>query len=264
MLLIDSYTILSGIVVGFVLALVGGGGSILAVPMLIYGVGIASPHMAIGTSAVAVAASALFNFFAHLRAGNVKWRCGAVFTAAGIMGTFAGSTAAKSIDGQNLLSLFAVLMVAMGFIMFRKRNQTGDPSVQLNRVTARALMPKLVGLGFGAGLLSGFFGIGGGFLIVPGLMLATGMTLQYAIGTSLIAVSAFGATTAINYAVSGLVNWHIALVFIAGGILGGIAGSKLSAVLAKQKGALGTLLAAVIIAVGFYILSKSPRLAALL
>ncbi len=97
---------LSGALVGAILGLVGGGGSVLAVPLLVYGVGVSSTHVAIGTSALAVAASALANLLGHWRAGTVKWRCGLTFAAAGVVGAFAGSTVAKAIDGVQLLALF--------------------------------------------------------------------------------------------------------------------------------------------------------------
>ena len=86
----------AGSLVGLVLGLVGGGGSLLAVPLLIYGVGVSSPHVAIGTSAIAVAVSALGNLFAHARAGHVKWPCAFTFASAGIVGALAGSSAAKA------------------------------------------------------------------------------------------------------------------------------------------------------------------------
>jgi rhodanese-related sulfurtransferase len=82
------------------------------------------------------------------------------------------------------------------------------------------LLPQLLGIGFGVGLFSGFFGIGGGFLIVPGLMPATGMPLTFAVGTSLVAVAAFGAATAASYAISGLIDWWLAGLFVLGGLLG--------------------------------------------
>ena len=90
--------------------------------------------------------------------------------------------------------------------------------------TAKKLLPRLIPAGFGVGVLSGFFSIGGGFLIVPGLMLATGMPIGFASATSLVAVFAFGTTTAANYALSGLVNWPLAALFIAGGAAGGVFG----------------------------------------
>lgn len=248
---------LSGALVGAILGLVGGGGSVLAVPLLVYGVGVSSAHVAIGTSALTVAASAFANLIGHWRAGTVKWRCGLTFAAAGVIGALAGSTVAKAIDGAQLLALFGALMVIVGIVMFLKRKAEGDPAVRLTRASARHLLPWLIGGGLGVGLLSGFFGIGGGFLIVPALMLATGMSLPFAIGTSLIAVTAFGAATATSYAMSGLIDWRIAAIFIVGGVLGGIGGSALGRVLAARKGALGSVLAVVIVVVGIYVVARS-------
>ncbi|MCP8939699.1 sulfite exporter TauE/SafE family protein [Alsobacter sp. SYSU M60028] len=255
-LLNDLLAMLSGGLVGVVLGVVGGGGSILAVPLLVYVVGVQSPHVAIGSSAVAVSASALGNLVAHWRLGNVKWRCAAVFSAAGVIGALAGSAAAQAVDGHKLLSLFGAVMVAVGLFMLRKRGSGGDHGVRLTPATARTLLPMLLGIGLAVGLMSGFFGIGGGFLIVPGLMLATRMPLNFAIGTSLVAVSAFGATTASSYAIAGLVDWRLALVFIAGGVLGGFAGSRMGKELAKRRHVLGVTFASLVIVVGSYILIK--------
>ena len=246
----------SGGLVGLALGLVGGGGSILAVPLLVYAVGVSSPHVAIGTSAVAVSASALGSLLPHWRADNVKWRCAAVFAAAGVLGAVAGSTAAKALDGQSLLALFGIVMVVVGLVMLRRRDEGGDPAVRLTVENAGRLLPLLIGIGFIVGLFSGFFGIGGGFLIVPGLILATGMPLNNAIGTSLVAVSAFGAATATSYAVSGLVDWSLAGLFVLGGLIGGLAGTKLGSVLAQRKRALGVVFASLVIAVGLYVIAR--------
>lgn len=246
----------SGGIVGLVLGLVGGGGSILAVPLLVYVVGVASPHVAIGTSAVAVSASALGNLLAHWRLGNVRGRCAAVFAAAGVLGAFGGAAVAKALDGQKLLALFGLVMIVVGIVMLRRRGSGGDPEVRLTAGTAGRLLPPLIGIGFGVGLFSGFFGIGGGFLIVPGLMLATGMPLSLAIGTSLVAVAAFGAATAASYAVSGFVDWWLAGLFVVGGLLGGFAGAALGMVLASRKQVLGTLFAGLVIVVGVYVVSR--------
>ena len=101
----------SGSLVGFSLGLVGGGGSILAVPLLIYLVGVSDPHVAIGTSAIAVAANAAANLANHARAGNVKWRCASVFALARVAGAFLGSSLGKIIEGQKLLALFAIVVM---------------------------------------------------------------------------------------------------------------------------------------------------------
>lgn len=249
-------TLGSGAIVGVVLGLVGGGGSILAVPLLVYIVGVKSPHMAIGTSAVAVAASAADNLFSHWKNGNVKWGCAVLFAAAGVIGAFGGSTAAKAVDGQRLLALFGLVMIVVGLLMLRRRSSEGDPEVKLTRESAGRLAPLLITVGFTVGLFSGFFGIGGGFLIVPGLMLATGMPLSFAIGTSLFAVSAFGAATAASYEASGFINWPMAGLFVIGGLAGGVIGVRIGKILGAQKRALTLVFASLVIVVGAYVVAK--------
>lgn len=243
----------SGALVGFVLALVGGGGSILAVPLIVYLVGVTNPHVAIGTSAFAVAVNAATGLAGHARAGTVKWRCASVFALAGVAGAFAGSTLGKAVDGEKLLFLFALVMIAVGALMLRRRGRAGNPNVILGRDNAG----KLLGFGAGAGAFSGFFGIGGGFLVVPGLTAATGMPIINAIGSSLVAVAAFGATTAFNYALSGLVDWLLAAAFIAGGLVGGLAGAAAAKRLSEQRDVLTMIFAGLIFLVAIYMLWNS-------
>lgn len=243
----------SGVLVGFVLGLVGGGGSILAVPLMVYVVGVRSPHVAIGTSALAVAVNAATGLASHARAKTVKWRCALMYAAAGVAGAFAGSTAGKAFDGQRLLFLFAIVMIVVGALMLRGRNNAGDPDAVCNRQNA----PKVLGYGLGTGAFSGFFGIGGGFLIVPGLMASTGMPMINAVGSSLVAVAAFGLTTAFNYALSGLIDWPLAGAFIAGGLIGGFSGASAARRLAGEKGRLTTIFAGLIFLVAAYMLWKS-------
>jgi len=252
-LLPSVFSVLSGAVVGFSLGLVGGGGSILAVPLLVYLVGVTEPHIAIGTSAAAVALSAAGNLFNHSRAGNVRWPCALVFAAAGVLGATIGSTIGKSIDGQKLLALFSLLMIVVGILMLRRRKMEGDADAKLDRQT----LPWLAAIGLGAGIVAGFFGIGGGFLIVPGLIFATRMPMIDAIGSSLVSVTAFGLTTALNYTISGLVDWPVAILFVIGGLLGGVGGARLAAVLSRQRGLLTIVFAGVIFAVALYMLFRS-------
>lgn len=246
----------AGSLVGFILGLIGGGGSIIAMPLLLYVVGIGSPHLAIGTSAIGVSLSALFNLVAQARRGMVKWPCAVTFSLAGMAGAWAGSKLAMQVPGNQLLALFGLLMVAVGTVMLLRKDAEGNPDVRLKLSTARQLLPLLLAIGFGVGALSGFFGIGGGFLIVPGLMLATGMPISFAIGTSLVAVTAFGATTAGNYALAGLVDWRIAGFFLAGGALGGVAGSIAGHSLSASKGLMSTVFGGFVILVGLYVAGK--------
>ncbi|MBF2716550.1 sulfite exporter TauE/SafE family protein [Agrobacterium vitis] len=243
----------SGGLVGFTLGLLGGGGSILATPLLLYVVGVSQPHVAIGTGALAVSANALINFASHALKGNVRWRCGAVFAALGVLGALAGSSLGKAMDGTRLLLLFGIVMVAVGLLMLRPRKAMAVVPKPVD--LSMCLMTAFVALVTGAA--SGFFGIGGGFLIVPGLMLATGMPMINAVGTSLLAVAAFGLATAVNYALSGLVDWALAAEFILGGLLGGIVGTLSATRLGAHKNTLNRMFAAMIFLVAFYVIYKS-------
>lgn len=243
----------SGWLVGLTLGLVGGGGSILAVPLLVYLVGVPAPHIAIGTSAVAVAVNAAVSLLGHARAGNVRWPCAAVFTAAGVAGAYGGSFLGRQVDGQVLLAAFAVLMVGVAMLMFRRRESEETVRVRLNRGNA----PALLGIGAAVGGLAGFFGIGGGFLVVPGLILATGMPMLAAIGTSLVAVTAFGLTTAGTYAMAGLVDWPLAALFILGGVAGSVAGTWAARLLSGRRGVLSKAFAGIILLVAAYVLARA-------
>ncbi|MFD1744980.1 sulfite exporter TauE/SafE family protein [Rhizobium helianthi] len=242
----------SGGLVGFTLGMFGGGGSILAVPLMVYFVGVPNAHIAIGTSAFAVSASALTNLVGHARAGHVKWRCAGIYSVAGIIGAYFGSSFGKMVDGQKLLMLFALLMLLVASLMFRKRGMEGNPGAQCSREN----VSKVVGFGGVTGLFSGFFGIGGGFLIVPGLVASTGMPILFAIGSSLVAVTAFGLTTTVNYAFSGFVDWPLGLLFVAGGAFGGFVGSLSAKHLSARKGVLNTLFAALVFVVAIYMLYR--------
>jgi uncharacterized membrane protein YfcA len=244
--------LLSGSFVGFSLGLIGGGGSILAVPLLLYVVGIRDPHVAIGTSALAVALNAFVNLIGHWRAGNVKWPCAAAFAASGIVGAAVGSSIGKLVDGKRLLFAFALVMVAVGIAMLRPRASGGDPTVRINPKIA----VRLVAVGLLTGAISGFFGIGGGFLIVPGIMLGSGMPILNAIGSSLFSVGAFGLTTAVNYALSGFVDWMIAIEFVIGGAMGGWFGIKFAVGVAPKRRALSSVFAGLTFLVAAYMLVR--------
>jgi uncharacterized membrane protein YfcA len=253
----EALSVASGAAVGFTLGLIGGGGSILAVPLLFYVVRIGSPHLAIGTSAIAVAASAAFGLVGHARAGTVKWPCAVTFAIAGIVGAAIGATVGKAIDGKALLALFGVLMILIGLNSLRPRRGGSLPDVQLTRANAPRMLPLLTGTGLAVGFASGFFGIGGGFLIVPGLIGATAMPIVNAIGSSLVSVTAFGLTTTATYALSGLVNWIIAILFIAGGAAGSFAGTRTARRLADRGRTLSLIFAAIVIVAGTYVTATS-------
>ncbi len=244
----------AGALIGFVLGLVGGGGSILAVPLLIYFVGVESTHMAIGTAAVAVAINAAIGLTAHARKGNIKWGCAIAFALAAIVGAALGAELGKSVDGERLLALFAILMIGVGLLTIRERRGGSNPDVTLGRSTARKLLPRILPTGFGVGGFSGFFGIGGGFLIVPGLISATAMPIAVAIGSSLLVISAVGATTALSYSLSGFVDWRLVVQLAAGGVVGAVLGRIAMVKLSARGRALEIGFGALVVAVGLAIL----------
>lgn len=248
----DTTAFFSGGAVGFLLGLLGGGGSVLAVPLLLYAVGVPSAHVAIGTSAFGVALNALSALAAHARRGTVKWPCALVFSLFGAGGAAAGAALGRLVPSQSLLLAFAGAMVLVALAMLRPAAAGGDPNVRINPGIAL----RIAGIGFAAGLASGFFGIGGGFLIVPGLMAGTGMPMLNAVGSSLVSVAVFGLTTAATYALHGDVLWDIALFMVLGGAVGAFAGARLSRRLSSQRAMLQRAFAAMIVLVAIYIVIK--------
>ncbi len=242
----------AGTLVGFLLGVVGGGGSILALPLMVYAVGVRDPHLAVGTSALAVAANAAINATHHARGGAVRWRAAAVFAAAGVTGAWFGSLAGKALPGERLLACFALLMLAVGVLMLRR---AAAPAAADG--TRSPSLPRLIGIGLAVGLLAGFFGIGGGFLIVPGLVYGARLPMLEAVASSLPVVTALSLTTAMNYARSAWVSWPLAAAFAGGGAFGGALGTHLARRLAGRRRALSTLFGAVLLVVACYMLYRS-------
>lgn len=240
---------LSGALVALLLTLFGGGGSVLATPLLLYVVGVRDPHVAIGTSAAAVAVNAAVGLAAQAKAGRVKWPCALTFGAPGLVGSLLGAHLAKAVNGQHLLAWFALAMAAVGLSMFRAPSSPGDPDVQIDPAKAARLIP----VGAATGLAAGFFGIGGGFLIAPGLMAATGMTLANAAASSLVSVTLFGAATSLSYAASGLVDGRLFLALIVGGAGGVAIGAQLAPRLAARALLARRLFAVMIVATAGYV-----------
>lgn len=243
-----------GAVSGFSLALTGAGGSTLAVPLLLYVVGMKDVHLAIGTSALAVSLNSFINVIPHARDGHVHWRAAFIFSAAGVLGAFAASELGKWVNGHALVGFFAVLVMVVAVFMLRPRKKAATDE---KWIPPEKLNARLSGTGLGAGAIAGFFGVGGGFMIVPGLMMAARMPIIDAIGTSLFGVGCFGLTTALNYARSGQLDWIVAGEFILGGIAGGWGGAILARHLSAKRGVLNVIFAAVIFAIGVYMLIRT-------
>lgn len=169
------------LLIGLVLGTLGGGGSILMLPMLVYALHV-EPKTAIATSLLAVGATSLVGMVLHARAGNVRWRIAGVFGAAAMVGAFGGGRLTAFVPGRVLLVAFATVMVLTATAMMRSRPERAE-------AVAPVRMAWVVGLGFWVGMLSGLVGAGGGFLIVPALTLFGGLAMREAIGTSLLVIA---------------------------------------------------------------------------
>ncbi|MEE9276002.1 MAG: sulfite exporter TauE/SafE family protein [bacterium] len=208
--------ILSGFAVGVSLGLTGGGGSLLAVPLLVYGVG-QSPHMALGTSLASVGAVALSGALRRMAEGRVAIRKGLLFAAVGAGGTYLGTRTNSFFPGPVLLILLAGLTVLMAVRMWRNGGSGREDGAARKEVRPLALIAAALGAGFA----SGFFGIGGGFMIVPALVLVAGLTAGTAMATSLLVISINGAVGVVSYAVQGRpIDYAVAAIFAAGGLGG--------------------------------------------
>ncbi|MGR4865365.1 sulfite exporter TauE/SafE family protein [Caulobacter sp. LARHSG274] len=241
--------VLSGGLVAFLLTVFGGGGSVLATPLLLYAVGMQDAHVAIGTSAAAVAVNAAVGLAAQAKAGRIKWPCALTFGAPGLFGALVGAHIAKALPSDTLLVWFAAAMAAVGLAMFRKPTSLGDPGIHIDAGKAMRLAP----VGVLTGTAAGFFGIGGGFLVAPGLMAATGMTLANAAASSLVSVTLFGVATSASYVTSGLVDGPILLALIVGGAGGVASGARLAPSLATRALLARRLFAAMIVLTAAYV-----------
>ena len=209
--------------VGIALGLLGGGGSILTVPLLAY-VGGMDAKQAIATSLLVVGVTSLVGAISHARAGRVQWRTGLIFGAAGMAGAYAGGLLARFIPGTVLLIGFAVMMIATAVAMLRGRKNVDAPA-QGHRLP----VPKIVAEGLVVGLVTGLVGAGGGFLVVPALALLGGLPMPVAVGTSLIVIAMKSFAGLAGYLSSVQINWTVALAVTAAAVVGSLIGARLTA-----------------------------------
>lgn len=178
-----------GLVIGALVGLLGGGGSILAVPALVYLVG-QDLQEAVATSLLVVGITAVVAVLPRLREGQISWRIGLLFGLAGALTAFAGAAVNRMLPDELTLALFAVLMVGAGVRMLQEKPATGTAcAVDGGRVNWRRCLPRTLAGGLVVGFLTGLLGVGGGFLIIPVLVLALGLQMPVAIGTSLVVVA---------------------------------------------------------------------------
>lgn len=177
-----------GALIGVLLGLLGGGGSILAVPALVYGMGLPM-EQAIPVSLIVVGTASAVGVLPKIRAGQVQWRMAAVFALAGVPATIVGSAVSSHLPQPALLIGFAALMVVAGTRMLLDNGRTGTAcQVRTGKVNWRRCVPRSMGAGLLVGLLTGLFGVGGGFLIIPALVMVLGVEMTTAIGTSLLII----------------------------------------------------------------------------
>jgi len=214
-----------GLAIGLSLGLIGGGGAILAVPVLVYVLG-ENVKQATTTSLMVVGAAALVGAIDHARRGRVRARLAVALSAGGAVGAVAGTALNRLVSADTILFLFAFVLLAAAYGMLRRND--GPASEERGRRPDEAWLRALT-TGVGVGLLTGFFGVGGGFLIVPLLVLAFGFNMKTAVGTSLLVITLTSAAALTAHLATGTVDWAIAGAFTAGGIIGALFGSRVSA-----------------------------------
>jgi uncharacterized protein len=209
------------VLVGLSLGLLGGGGSILTVPLLVYVVGVEA-KVAIATSLLVVGVTSAIGAVSHARAGRVQWRTGLIFGAAGMAGAYGGGRLAQFVPGEILLLAFALMMIVTAIAMLRGRKEPDPSKVHDQLPLARVLLDGAV-----VGLVTGLVGAGGGFLVVPALALLGGLPMPVAVGTSLfvIAIKSLGGLA--GYLASVQIDWGLALAVTAAAVVGALVGGRL-------------------------------------
>ncbi len=206
--------LLFGTLIGVLLGLLGGGGSILAVPALVYAVGL-DMAQAIPVSLLVIGVASAVGALPKVRAGQVEWRLAAVFATAGIPTTFAGSAIGSHLPQWALLLGFAVVMVLAGIRMLRDAGSAGMACDTAGGIDWRRCAPRSIPAGAVVGLLTGLFGVGGGFLIIPALVLMLGVEMPVAVGTSLLIIVANSAAGVVSHLHGLHINWAVAAAFAA-------------------------------------------------
>lgn len=245
--------IFCGILVGLSLGLTGGGGSNFAVPLLIYAVGL-PPSQAMPVSLAAVAMIAAAGAIHAIHTRLISWQPTLVFALGGMMGAPLGLMLAEGIDEQLIVIGFALLALVVGSAMGWRAGRhpqeaavvralpDGEDSGPVCRLAQDGQLRfnapcsfALAAAGLGAGLLAGFFGVGGGFVIVPALMMITRMGIHGAVATSLVVIAMTGLSGAAYAALHARIVWPVLLPFVAGGLLGMLLGRVLASRLAGQR-----------------------------
>ncbi|MBD3783251.1 MAG: sulfite exporter TauE/SafE family protein [Micrococcales bacterium] len=210
------------VLVGLTLGMLGGGGSILTVPLLVYVAGL-DAKAAIATSLLVVGVTSAVGAVSHARAGRVQWRTGLIFGGAGMAGAYAGGRVAHYIPGEILLLAFAAMMIATSVAMLRGRREVDGRRVHDHLPVGRVLLDGVV-----VGLVTGLVGAGGGFLVVPALALLGGLTMPVAVGTSLVVIAIKSLGGLAGYLATVSIDWGLALSVTAAAVVGALAGGQLA------------------------------------
>ncbi len=216
-------TVALAVFVGVALGLLGGGGSILTVPLLAYVAGM-DAKQAIATSLLVVGVTSAVGAVSHARAGRVQWRTGLIFGAAGMVGAYLGGVLARFIPGTVLLIGFALMMIATAVAMLRGRKNVG-----VAEGGDRMPVGKVLAEGLVVGLVTGLVGAGGGFLVVPALALLGGLPMPVAVGTSLVVIAMKSFAGLAGYLSSVAIDWRLAGAVTAAALVGGLIGARLTA-----------------------------------
>jgi uncharacterized membrane protein YfcA len=241
-----------GALIGLSLGTLGAGGSILTVPVLVYALGV-PVHAATGTSLAVVGLNAAAGAADQLRRGRALPRTGVAFGSSGMLGALVGAWLSHQLRGELVLVLFSFLMLAAAAGMLRRRPLDGDVAFD-ERYGARGWL-RLGAVGIAVGFLSGLFGVGGGFLIVPALVLVLGLPMRYAVGTSLVAISLNAASGLVGHVRLGGLEWGLTALFAAGGVLGVLAGGRWAGRLPDAGLRRG--FAALVLAIALYTFARS-------
>lgn len=216
------------VLVGLSLGLLGGGGSILVVPLLTY-IGGLDPKEAIATSLFVVGATSLVSLVGHARKGNVQWRTGLIFGAAGMVGAFLGGLAGGYIPGTVLMVAFAIMMIATAGAMIKGRKDRDGQSNDHHHPLWRILLDGLV-----VGAATGLVGAGGGFLVVPALVLLAGLPMTAAVGTSLLVIAMKSFAGLGGYLTSVSLDWPLVAAVTTAAIAGSFVGVRLTSVVPEK------------------------------
>ena len=242
-----------GIAIGVSLGLVGGGGSILALPVLVYVLG--EPVKAATTeSLLIVGVTALLGGLDHARSGRVRWRTALTFGSAGALGGLGGTALNRLVGSRAILLGFALLLLVAAAAMVRSR---GEPQRAEVRARGRALWLRILPIGLGTGVLTGFFGVGGGFAIVPALTLLLALPLRVAVGTSLIVIAIASAGALAAHLASGSIDWAVAGAFAAAAVAGALVGSRAGRRVPARR--LAQALATLVVGVAIFLVVESAR-----